>query len=52
LRADSSVELSGKAPFRVFLGNGHGVEILFNGEEIGFSARIRDDNTARIYVGG
>ncbi|HUV23189.1 MAG TPA: RodZ domain-containing protein [Gammaproteobacteria bacterium] len=52
LRADSSVELSGKAPFRIFLGNGHGVEILFNGEEIRFSARIRDDNTARIYVGG
>jgi cytoskeleton protein RodZ len=52
LRADSLVELSGKAPFVVFLGNGHGVEILFNGEEIGFSARIRDDNTARIKIGG
>jgi cytoskeleton protein RodZ len=52
LRADSLVELSGKAPFTVFLGNGHGVEILFNGEEIGFSARIRDDNTARIKIGG
>jgi cytoskeleton protein RodZ len=52
LRADSSVELTGKAPFRVFLGNGHGVEILFNGEEVGFSARILDDNTARIDIGG
>jgi cytoskeleton protein RodZ len=52
LRADSSVELTGEAPFVVFLGNGHGVEILINGEEVGFSARIRDDNTARIDIGG
>ncbi len=52
LRADSTVEVSGEAPFTVFLGNGHGVEILFNGEEIGFSSRIRNDNTARINVGG
>jgi cytoskeleton protein RodZ len=52
LRADSSVELTGEAPFAVFLGNGHGVEILINGEEVGFSARIRDDNTARIDIGG
>ena len=52
LRADSSVDLSGQAPFTVFLGNGHGVEILFNGEEVGFSAQIRDDNTARLNVGG
>ena len=52
LRADSIVEVSGEAPFAVFLGNGHGVEILFNGEEIGFSSRIRNDNTARINVGG
>ena len=52
LRADSSVELSGKAPFTVFLGNGHGVEILFNDEEVGFSTRVRDDNTARIDIGG
>ena len=52
LRADSSLELSGQAPFNVFLGNGHGVEILFNGDEVGFAARIRDDNTARLKVGG
>jgi len=52
LRADSSVELTGEAPFVVFLGNGHGVEIMINGEEVGFSARIRDDNTARIEIGG
>jgi cytoskeleton protein RodZ len=52
LRADSTVELSGQAPFAVFLGNGHGVEIQFNGEEIEFSSRIRNDNTARINIGG
>lgn len=52
LRADSSVELSGKAPFTVFLGNGHGVEIQFNDEDVGFSSSIRDNNTARIEIGG
>jgi cytoskeleton protein RodZ len=52
LRADRSVELMGQAPFKVFLGNGHGVEILFNGEEIEVAPRIRDDNTARLKIGG
>ena len=52
LRADQAVELTGAAPFSVFLGNGHGVEILFNDEEINFSSRIRDDNTARLRIGG
>jgi len=51
LRADSSIELKGEAPFAVFLGNGHGVEILFNGEEIEVSPKIREDNTARLNVG-
>jgi cytoskeleton protein RodZ len=52
LRADSALELSGQAPFVVFLGNGQGVEIQFNGEQIEFSAKIRDDNTTRIKIGG
>ena len=52
LRADSSIELSGEAPFSIFLGNGHGIEIRFNGEEIGFANRVRDDNTARLRIGG
>ncbi len=51
LRADETVELVGQAPFSVFLGNGHGVEIRFNGEEINFASRIRDDNTARLKIG-
>ena len=52
LRANSTVVLSGQAPFAVFLGNGHGVEIEFNGEQVGFSAKVRDDNTARLNIGG
>lgn len=51
LRADETVELVGQAPFSVFLGNGHGVEIRLNGEEINFASRIRDDNTARLKIG-
>jgi cytoskeleton protein RodZ len=52
LRADEAVELVGEAPFSVFLGNGHGVEIMFNGEEIDVAPRVRDDNTARLKIGG
>ena len=52
LRADSVIELSGQAPFSIFLGNGHGIEIRFNGEEIGFADKVRDDNTARLKIGG
>lgn len=52
LRAGESVELLGEAPFSVFLGNGNGVEIRFNDEAIDISRRIRDDNTARLRVGG
>jgi cytoskeleton protein RodZ len=51
LRADELVELMGQAPFTVFLGNGHGVEIMFNGEAIEVAPRIRDDNTARLKIG-
>jgi cytoskeleton protein RodZ len=52
LRAEEAVELMGEAPFSVFLGNGHGVEIIFNGEEIDVAPRVRDDNTARLKIGG
>lgn len=52
LRAGESVELLGEAPFTVFLGNGNGVEIRFNDEAIDVSRRIRDDNTARLKIGG
>ena len=52
LRADNVVQLSGQAPFSVFLGNGHGVEIMFNDAEVGITSKIRNDNTARLDVGG
>ena len=52
LRADQTLELVGAAPFSVFLGNGHGVEIRFNDEDIDFSNSIRNDNTARLRIGG
>lgn len=51
LRADQSIELTGQAPFVLFLGNGHGVEVVHNGVEVDFASRIRDDNTARINIG-
>jgi cytoskeleton protein RodZ len=51
LRADEAVELMGEAPFSVFLGNGHGVEIMFNGEAIDVAPRVRDDNTASLKIG-
>lgn len=51
LRANETLELIGEAPFSVFLGNGHGVELQFNGEEVDLAPRIRDDNTARLKIG-
>jgi cytoskeleton protein RodZ len=50
LRAGQSLELTGSAPFSVFLGNGPGVEIRINGEPVDFSARIRSDNTTRLKI--
>lgn len=52
LRAGQVLELTGAAPFSVFLGNAHGVEIEINGAEVVFANRIRDDNTARLKIGG
>lgn len=52
LRADSKTELSGEAPFTVFLGNGHGVELELNGDEVDISSKIRDNNTVRLNIGG
>ncbi len=51
LRADRKLTLTGLAPFSVFFGNGHGVELIFNGEEVDIASRIKDDNTARLKIG-
>lgn len=52
LRADSKTEMTGEAPFTVFLGNGHGVELELNGDEVDISSEIRDNNTVRLNIGG
>lgn len=52
LRANQTLNLTGEAPFSVFLGNGHGVEIQFNGEDVEIISQVRDDNTARLNIGG
>lgn len=49
--ADQILNITGKAPFAVFLGNGHGVELIYDNETIDISDRIRDNNTARLKVG-
>jgi cytoskeleton protein RodZ len=51
IRADQELHLIGKAPFIVFLGNGHGVELIYDNETIDISGRIRDNNTARLKIG-
>ncbi len=51
LRSGQNITLTGKAPFKAFLGNGHGVSILYQGENIDLSKNIRADNTARFKVG-
>ena len=51
LRANNRLILTGQAPFSLFFGNGHGVELTFNDEEIDLSDRIRSDNTARLKIG-
>jgi len=51
VRADQTLNLIGKAPFAVFLGNGHGVELIYDDQTIDISDRIRDNNTAKLKVG-
>ena len=51
LRAGQELKMTGLAPFVVFLGNGHGVELNFNNESVELTNSIRDDNTARLKIG-
>ena len=51
IRADSELTLTGQAPFSVFFGNGHGVEMAYNGVEVDVSRYIQNDNTARLKIG-
>lgn len=51
LRAEQKLYLNGEAPFEIFFGNGHGVELIYNNETIDISSSIRDNNTARLKIG-
>jgi cytoskeleton protein RodZ len=51
LRAGQSFELTGQAPFSIFFGNGHGVEVVYNGDQVDILSLTRDDNTARLKIG-
>jgi cytoskeleton protein RodZ len=51
LRAEQKLYLTGEAPFEIFFGNGHGIELIYNNETIDISSRIRDNNTARLKIG-
>lgn len=51
LRAGERITVNGQAPFRAFLGNGFGVKLEYQGEDIDLSRVIRSDNTARISIG-
>lgn len=52
IRANQKFNLTGKAPFTIFFGNGYGVEVTFNGEEVDLIGRVRGDNTVRLKIGG
>jgi cytoskeleton protein RodZ len=52
VRANQKFNLTGKAPFTVFIGNGYGVEVTFNGEEVDVISRVRGDNTVKLKIGG
>lgn len=44
------LNLQGRAPITVFMGNAPAVDIRVDGEALDFSTRIRRDNTARITI--
>jgi len=52
IRANQKFNLTGKAPFTIFFGNGYGVEVTFNGEKVDLISRVRGDNTVRLKIGG
>ena len=52
LRANQKFSLIGEAPFALFFGNGHGVEVSLNDKTIDVMSHVQDDNTARLKIGG
>ena len=51
LRSGETVTVDAKGPLRAFFGNGYGVSMVYQGEEIDLSAVIKPDNTAKIRLG-
>ena len=51
LRAGETITLQGKPPISVFLGNGYGVSLSYNGQKVDFSDKIKSNNTAKILIG-
>ncbi len=48
MNSGSAFRLVGQKPFKIFLGNGYGVEIKLNGKSVDFSSHIKSsNNTAR-----
>lgn len=51
LRAGETINLQGKPPISVFLGNGYGVSMTYNGKKVDLSGKIKPNNTAKIQIG-
>ena len=51
VRANEEFNLTGKAPFKVFFGNGYGVEVTFNGEAVDVIRRVKSNNTVKMEIG-
>lgn len=51
LKSGEEISVTGKAPFKAFLGNGYGVTMKYKGKNIDLSGIIRSDNTARLKIG-
>ena len=51
LKQGQKYQFVGKKPFKIFLGNGFGVEISLNGKNQDFSNYIKSNNTARFELG-
>ena len=51
VQAGEQLTVTGQAPFAVLLGNGHDVEMTYNGAAVDISSYIRSNNTARLKVG-
>lgn len=51
LRSGTKKTVNGRAPISIFLGNGYGVSMRYQGKDIDLSNVIKPDNTARLKIG-